>query len=141
MEVEVSYLAVFLAAVSSMVVGSIWYARPVFGNMWIKLAKIDEKKMRSKGAWTAMAWVFLLSLLTAYVLAHVTYLSNQFYSDSSFMSSALQTAFWVWLGFVLTRMLTHNMFEQKPAKLNLLGVGNEFVTIMVMGLIIGMMAP
>ena len=32
MDVEVNYLAVLLAAASSMVVGSIWYAKPVFGN-------------------------------------------------------------------------------------------------------------
>src|SRR5262245_20359716 len=107
MEVEVNYWAVFLAAVSSMVVGSIWYAKPVFGNMWIKLAKMDEKKMKSMG-WMVMVWTFLLSLLTAYVLAHVTFLSNSFFGNS-FLQDALSTAFWVWLGFVFTRMLTHNL--------------------------------
>lgn len=140
MDVEVNYLAVLLAALSSMVVGSVWYAPKVFGNMWMKLAKIERKKQMSTGDKLMFVWVFLLSLLTAYVLAHVTFLSNQFFGNS-FLQDALSTAFWVWAGFVVTRILTHNMFERKPTQLNLLALGNEFVTIMLMGLIIGLMAP
>jgi hypothetical protein len=139
MDVQVNYLAVLLAAASSMVVGSVWYAKPVFGDMWTKLAKLDEKKMK-QGAGSALAGAFVLSLITAYVLAHVTYLANNFFGNS-FLQDALTTAFWVWFGFVMTRILTHNIFEQKPAKLNLLAIGNELVTIMLMGLIIGLFKP
>ncbi len=140
MDVDVNYLAVFLAAASSMVVGSIWYAPKVFGNTWMKLAKIEQKKQMSTSDKLMFLWVFLLSLLTAYVLAHVTFLSNQYFGHS-FMQDALSTAFWVWLGFVVTRILTHNMFDRRPGKLTLLAFGNEFVTIMLMGLIIGALAP
>jgi hypothetical protein len=49
MDVQVSAAGVILAAISSMAVGSIWYAKPVFGNIWIKLAKVktndDQGKM------------------------------------------------------------------------------------------------
>lgn len=141
MDVEVNYLAVFLAAASSMVVGSIWYAPKVFGNTWMKLAKVDPNKQSSPKAMTIlMGGTFLLSLLTAYVLAHVSFLSNQFFGNS-FFQDAVSTAFWVWLGFVATRILTHNMFDQRPGKLTWLALGNEFVTIMLMGLIIGWLAP
>lgn len=141
MDVEVNYLAVLLAAVSSMVVGSIWYAPKVFGNTWMKLAKVDPNKQSSPKAMTIlMGGTFLISLLTAYVLAHVTFLANQYF-DNSFLRDALSTAFWVWLGFIATRILTHNMFDQRPGKLTWLALGNEFITIMLMGLIIGLMAP
>lgn len=139
MNVDVNYLAVFLAAVSSMVVGSIWYAKPVFGTVWAKLAKLDDKKMQS-GAGKALGLAFLLSLITAYILAHVSFLANAYF-DNSFFSDAMQTAFWLWLGLILTRITVHNVFEQKPAKLTLLAVANEFVTIMVMGAIIGWLHP
>lgn len=141
MNVEVNYLAVLLAAASSMVVGSVWYAPKVFGNTWMKLAKVDPNKQSSPKAMAIlMGGTFLLSLLTAYVLAHVSFLSNKYFGNS-FLNDALNTAFWVWLGFVATRILTHNMFDQRPGKLTLLALGNEFVTIMLMGLIIGLMAP
>ena len=95
MEVQVNYLAVFLAGASSMVVGSIWYARSVFGDRWAKLARVDmDKKVRSSEMATMMGLTFLASLVTAYVLAHVTYLSNHFFGGS-FLASALQTAFWL----------------------------------------------
>ena len=139
MDVEVNYLAVFLAAASSMVVGSIWYAPSVFGNTWMKLAKVDPKKQSSPKAMTIlMGGTFLVSLVTAYVLAHVIFLADQFFINS-FLNDALNTAFWVWLGFVATRIVTHNTFDQRPGKLTWLALGNEFVTIMVMGLVIGLM--
>jgi len=135
MEVEVNYWAVVAATVSSLVVGSMWYSRSVFGNMWIKLAKVDMKK-NSKNAYVPIVVTMVVSVITAYVLAHVTYLSNQFFHHS-FMQDALTTAFWVWLGFTAARIITHDAFEGRPAKLTLLTVSHEFVTIMLMGAIIG----
>lgn len=139
MDVEINGLAVLLAAVSSMVVGSIWYARGVFGNTWIKLTKLDEKKM-NKGATAALITAFVLALLMAYVLAHLAFLSNHFFQHS-FMQDAVTTAFWVWLGVAFTRTVTHDRFEQRPLKLSLLNSANMLVTMLVMGVIIGAMAP
>lgn len=137
MEVQVNFLAVVLAMLSSMVVGSVWYARSVFGNTWIKLAKIDMK--RDDGSvFKPIAITAVVSLITAYVLAHVSYLSNQF-SGNSFLQDSLTTAFWMWLGFTAARFITHDAFEGRPMKLTALNLGNEFVTIMGMGLVIGLM--
>ncbi len=141
MEVQVNYLAVLLAGASSMVVGSIWYAKGVFGSKWAKLAHVDlDKKMSSADMTRLMGLTFLASLVTAYVLAHVTYLSNHFFGGS-FLTSALQTAFWVWLGFTAARILTHDLFEARPSKLTLLTFGNELATILVMAVIIGLLRP
>lgn len=81
MNVEVNYLAVLLAMISSMVVGMVWYARGVFGNTWINLAKVDMSKDRS-GVWKPIAVTAVVSFITAYVLAHVTYLSNNFFGNT-----------------------------------------------------------
>lgn len=136
MDVQVNLLAVVLAMVSSLVIGSIWYARGVFGNTWIKLAKIDMDK--DKGSvFKPIAVTVIVSLVTAYVLAHVAYLSNQFFHNS-FLQDSLTTAFWMWLGFVAARFITHDAFEGRPAKLTLLNLSNELVTLMAMGLVIGL---
>lgn len=136
MGVEVNYLAVFLAMLSSMVVGSIWYARPVFGNLWIKLAKVD---MTKKGApvWVPILVTAIVSLLTAYVLAHVAFLSNKFFGNS-FLQDSLSTAFWLWLGLTAARFVTHDAFEGRPWKLTILNCAHELATILLMGLIIGL---
>lgn len=137
MNVEVNYLAVVLAMLSSMVVGSVWYAKPVFGKKWMKLVGLNDEKA-SKGAGKAIGVTMLVSLVTAYVLAHVAFLSNQYFGNS-FLMDTLNTAFWVWLGFTAARFVTHDAFEQRPTTLTLLSTGNELVTFMVMALIIGSM--
>jgi hypothetical protein len=138
MDVQINWLAVVLATISTMVVGTIWYARAVFGNLWIKLAKVDEKKMANN--WTPMVLTFIASLVTAYVLAHVSYLANMYFHNS-FLQDTLMTAFWLWLGFVAARLLTHDAFEGRLMKLTILNIAHEFVTIIVMALIIGLMQP
>jgi hypothetical protein len=137
MEVQVNYLAVLLAMVASMVVGSIWYARSVFGNTWGKLAKVDMSGS-SEGVWKPIAVTAVVSLITAYVLAHVTFLSN-YYFGNSYLSAALQTAFWLWLGLTAARFVTHDVFEGRPVKLTVLNCAHELVTLLAMGLVIGLM--
>ncbi len=139
MNVEVNWLAVLLATASSMVVGTFWYARSVFGSTWIKLVKMDEKKMQN-GSAKAILITVVVSFLTAYVLAHVSYLSNAFFQHS-FIKDTLTTAFWLWAGLTAARIITHDVFEQRPGKLTVLNIAHEFVTIMIMGLVIGMFKP
>lgn len=141
MNVEVNYLAVLLAAMSSMVVGSIWYSMSVFGKSWAKLARVDmSKDVKSSELSVLLASTFVISLITAYVLAHVTHLSNSFFGNS-YLQDALTTGFWVWLGFNAVRFATHDMFEGRPKKLTLINIANEFVTIMLMALVIGLVTP
>jgi hypothetical protein len=136
MQVEVNYVAVLLAMVSSMVVGSIWYAQGVFGKTWAKLAKVDTKKDVSPAK--PIIVTMIVSLMTAYVLAHVTFLSYNFFSVS-FLNAALTTAFWTWLGFTAARIITHDAFEGRPTTLTLLNITHELVTFLIMGLIIGLL--
>lgn len=139
MSVEINYLAVVLAMVSSMVVGAVWYAKGVMGNKWAKLVKVDlDSEKTRKAAPRAMAITVVVSLITAYVLAHFTYLAHTFYlGDYSFFATALITAFWAWLGFTAARMITHDAFEQRPMQLTVMNCLHELVTLMVMALVIG----
>lgn len=139
MEVSVNYLAVILAAVGSMVVGASWYAQGAFGKIWAKLAKVKMDKNSSPAQMTMLfGGVFVAALVTAYVLAHVTFLSHHFFNNS-FLQDSLTTAFWLWLGLTAARIFTHDSFEGRPRMLTLLTIGHELVTLMVMALIIGLM--
>jgi len=136
MDVQINYLAVLLAMVSSMVVGSVWYAQSVFGKTWAKLAKVDMKKGQGN-VFKPIATTVVVSLITAYVLAHVAYLSNQFF-DNSFLQDSITTAFWLWFGLTAARFVTHDAFEGRPAKLTAINCAHELVTLLVMGVIIGL---
>lgn len=139
MEVEINWIGVILATISSMVIGSIWYARPVFGNEWIKLAKVDMKKDRGSAAKPILI-TLIVSFITAYILAHVSFLSNSFFSNS-FFQDAVTTAFWLWLGLTAARFITHDAFEGRPAKLTAINISHELVTLLVMGAVIGIFQP
>lgn len=138
MDAQVSWLAVLLAAASSMIVGAIWYARPVFGTMWMELAGIDKRKKRGM-AGPMVASVFT-SFLTAYILAHIAYFSHQFLHHS-FLRDAVMTALWLWLGLTAARFVTHDAFEGRPAALTMLTIAHELVTLVAMGVIIGLIHP
>jgi hypothetical protein len=137
MEVQVNYLAVLLAMLSSMVVGTVWYAKGVFGKTWGKLANVDMSKA-GENAVKPIVTTVVVSLISAYVLAHVSYLSNNFFQNS-FLQDSLTTAFWLWLGFTAARFITHDAFEGRPVKLTAINVAHELATFLLMGLIIGVL--
>jgi len=136
--VEVNYLAVVAAALSTMIVGSVWYAPGVFGKLWMKLAKVKTGNATGGEMAYTYGMAFVLSLITAYILAHVAFLSNNFFQNS-FLQDSLTTGFWLWLGFTAARLVMHDLFEMRRKKLTLLNVSHEFVTVMVMAFIIGIM--
>jgi len=139
MDVQVNYLAVFLAATSSMVVGSIWYSKSAFYERWARLAKVKPiPGFKGSDMAVLLGMTFVASLVTAYILAHVSFLSNDFFRNN-FLQDALTTAFWLWLGLTAARVFTHDLFENRPRQLTLLTVSNELVTLLVMALIIGAM--
>jgi hypothetical protein len=138
MNVEINVWAVLIATIASFIVGMIWYAPGIYGETWRKLIKMDKDKMK-KGP-GGQAWILTLfgALLQAYVLAHVTYLSFKFFETNSWMSSSLMTAFWMWAGFQLSLLITHDSFEQRPLKLTALNAGNQLATLLSMGFVIGL---
>jgi len=139
MGVEVNWWAILLATASSTAVGALWYARPVFGDAWMRAAGVSEKHMR-RGMLIPMMLTLLMSLLTAYMLAHFSFLSHEFFGDSFFVD-AVQTAFLIWVGFTVTTLVTHYSFERRPTRLIWLNVGNRFMTVIAMGMIIGWLHP
>jgi hypothetical protein len=140
MDVQIEILAVVLATISSFVVGFVWYAAPVFGNTWMKLVGLKESDIKMGPGTSAWFRTVLAAALQAFVLAHVTYLSYSFF-DYSWMEAALSTAFWLWLGFQLSMVMTHDAFEQRPLKLTMLNAAHQLATLLVMGIVIGLFKP
>ncbi|MEO8263509.1 MAG: DUF1761 domain-containing protein, partial [Pseudolysinimonas sp.] len=132
---EINWLAVLLATVSSMVVGAIWYAKPVFGKRWMRLSGITDADTQ-KGAAVALIVTFVVSFFTAAVLAGSAAIAQHFY-EGNFLLNAVLTAVILWIGFTASRMVTHDLFDRRPSSLTVLNLAHELVTVVVMGLIIG----
>ena len=132
---EINWLAVLLATVSSMVVGAVWYAKPVFGKRWMRLSGLTDENM--KGAALPLIITFVVSFFTAAVLAGSAAIAQHFY-EGNFLLNAVLTSVILWIGFTASRMITHDLFARKSGSLTTLNIAHELVTVVVMGLIIGL---
>lgn len=135
----INYIAVLLATVSSIVVGTIWYTPKVFGNYWMKKSGVTPSGS-SKDAIRPIVVTVIVSFITAWVLAGAVWISFEFYGGS-FLVNALLTAAILWAGFTAARFITHDQFDNRPPGLTLLNSGHELVTVLVMALIIGVWPP
>ena len=136
---DINYWAVILATLSSMVVGSIWYTPKVFGNYWMRVAKVTPSGKASAAVGPILV-TLVVSFVTAWVLAGAAFIAADFYGGGFFVN-AIVTAIILWAGFTAARFITHDAFEMRPAGLTLLNIAHEFVTIVVMALIIGVWPP
>lgn len=64
---DINFLALFLAALSTLVVGFIWYNPKVFGTVWMKESGVTEDKMKG----TNMLFLFMFSLIYAFLISFV----------------------------------------------------------------------
>ncbi|TQL47118.1 uncharacterized protein DUF1761 [Homoserinimonas aerilata] len=129
---EINWWAVILATLSTMVIGSIWYTPKVFGNWWVKVARVEKPA----NAVYAIVLTVIVSFISAWVLAGAAAIAQHFYGGS-FLANTVVTAIILWAGFTAARFITHDAFENRPKALTLLNIAHELVTFLVMALIIG----
>lgn len=136
--VDINYLAVLVAAIASMAIGSFWYSTKGFGKQWMALSgmtagKIDAAKAQGMGKMYAIA--FVGSLLMSYVLAHALVFASA-YMNVSGGSAGLAVGFWNWLGFIAPVTLGSVLWEGKPWKLWMLNNAYYLVTLLMMGVLL-----
>jgi len=124
-----NYLAILVAALSTFVIGGLWYSPVLFVNPWMKELGLTTEKQKSASMVKVMGGSFLLSLFAAYNL------SMMFGGKMSFEEGILY-GFLTGFGFVSTALGTIYLFEQKSLKLFLINAGYQCVTFTVMGAII-----
>ncbi|GAB2849197.1 DUF1761 domain-containing protein [Microbacterium insulae] len=138
---EINYWAVVIATLSTMVVGSIWYTRRVFGARWATLANVDlDRRQTGLQAWMPIIVTVFVSFVSAWVLAGATNIAWHFYGGGYLLAS-LGTAVILWAGFTAARFITHDQFEGRPTSLTVINIAHELVTFVVMGVIIGVWPP
>ena len=134
---HLNLLAIFVAAISTMVVGFVWYSPVLFAKPWMRemgydpndKAKVQEMQ---KSAGPAYLGSFVASLVSAFVLAlflHEMHAQN--------LEHGLLVGFHVWLGFVATVQLTGVLFMKQSMKLFAINTGYQLVCYLVMGAIVG----
>ena len=130
-QVDINYVAVLIAAIVSMAIGSFWYSMKGFGKQWMALSGITPDKInaaKAKGMQKTYAIAFVGSLVMSYVLAHFVD-----YAGAATIARGAQAGFWSWLGFIAPVALGSVLWEGKPWKLYVLNNAYYLVSLMVMG--------
>jgi len=131
-----NFLAVLVAGLVPMLVGSMWYG-PVFGKKWMELVGKTEDDIKANFNPTKSYVVtFVMALLLAYVFAHVLEAFYQAYAITGIWYG-MQGAFWMWLGFVLTIGYQQVAWNDEKLSLFFLNQAYNLVTLLLMGGILG----
>jgi hypothetical protein len=133
---SLNWLAILVAAISTMVVGFLWYSPLLFAKPWMRAmgydpndkAKVQEMQ---KGAGPAYGGSFIASLLSAFTLALI--LHGLRAEDLHF---GIMASFHIWLGFVATVQFTGALFMKQSMKLFVINTGYQLVCYLVMGSIL-----
>ncbi|OGE86018.1 MAG: hypothetical protein A3J48_03225 [Candidatus Doudnabacteria bacterium RIFCSPHIGHO2_02_FULL_46_11] len=132
---DVNLLAVLVAAVASMIIGSIWYG-PLFGKQFIQAMGMDKwspekQAAEKKKMGMTYALQFVGSLVMFYVLAG--FIGRM--GDLT-LNEGVITALWVWIGFAVPFKLAEEIWGGNM-KLFWIGIGSHLVTLLAAGAIIG----
>ena len=133
---HLNWLAILVAAISTMIVGFVWYSALLFAKPWMREMGYDpndkaKKQEMQKSAGRAYAGSFVASLISAFTLALI--LHGLRAEDLHF---GLMVSFHVWLGFVATVQFTGALFAKQSMKLLGINTGYQLVCYLVMGAIL-----
>jgi hypothetical protein len=135
--VDINWLALVAAALSTLVVGFLWYG-PLFGKAWMKETGITEEQAQ-KG----MPLRFGLSVILAFVAVVFIYITSVVtggepgdpHGQEKFLTfgHGVVHGLIVSLFIVMPALVTNALFEQKSFKYMLINVGYWMVTFAIMG--------
>jgi uncharacterized membrane protein YeaQ/YmgE (transglycosylase-associated protein family) len=136
---KIKYPAVLVATLVHYILGGLWYSPLLFGNKFLQIINWSPEKlaeMEGQSHVKELAIAFVTSLVLVYILAHFVQ-----YTKATTAMAGIQTAFWLWLGFIATTQAATVIFEQRPLGLYLMNIGYQLVGCALAGAILAVWRP
>jgi hypothetical protein len=128
---QINWLAVVAAALSTFVVGGLWYSPVLFGKVWLKANGFTEAQAQSFNKARAFGGAFLLALVMSANLA-------------MFLADPTTTLLWgmtagalAGVGWVAAGLAVVALFENRSWSYILVNGGYLIVSFVLMGAILG----
>ena len=128
---HLNWLAVLAAAVSTFVLGGLWYSKVLFGRAWMSANNLNEADL-AKGN---MGKIFGLSFVFALIMA--ANLAAFLAGEKTAASWGATAGFLAGFGWVALGLATIALFERRSWKYVLINGGYMTVSFTIMGLILG----
>ena len=129
---DVNWIAVLLCAVSSLVLGGIWYSPVLFAKPWQRAAGLSDEAAKSGNMGLIFGLTFVLSLVAAYVFA--MFLGRNFGLGPAIGAGASAGLCWVAASLGISYL-----FERRPLNLWLINGGYHTLQFTLFGAILGWM--
>ena len=127
---EVNWVAVALSALSSLVLGGIWYSPALFAKAWQSAVGLSDEQLKSGNMALTFGLTFVLSFIAAAVFA-------MFLGTEMSVGAATAAGFSAGLCWVGAAFGINYLFERRPLKLWLINAGYHTLQFTLFGLIIG----
>ena len=121
--------AVLVAALSTFLIGGLWYSPALFGKAWMRENGFTEESMKGANMTKIFGLAFLLGIIAAINLA-------MFMGPENDPAMGAMWGFLAGFGWVATFVGTHYLFERRSLKLFLINAGYSIVALTVMGVIL-----
>lgn len=128
---EVNWLAVIAAAVSSFVVGGLWYSPALFGKAWQKEAGLTDEQLKAGNPAKIFGGSLVLSLIAAAVFA-------MFLGPKPGLGFAFGAGLSAGLCWVAASFGINYLFEHRSLRLFLINGGYHTVQFTVIGVVLGL---
>lgn len=129
---SVNLVAVLLCAVSSLLLGGLWYSPLLFAKAWQRLAGLSDEQAKSGNMALIFGGAFVLSLVAAYVFA-------MFLGRAMPPAGAVGAGFSAGLCWVGAAFGINYLFERRPFGLWAINAGYHTLQFTLFGLILGAM--
>jgi hypothetical protein len=126
---SINYLAVAIAAVSSLLIGGVWFSPILFARAWQREAGLTDDQVR-KGAGKALCGGFALALVIALNLA-------MFLGKHAGIVWGTGAGALAGIGWATASLATVYLFERRSVMLIVIDGGYLAVSYAVMGAILG----
>jgi hypothetical protein len=128
--VQLNYLAVVVAALSTFVIGGLWYSPLLFHQPWMRANGFTESDVAGGNMAKIFGLAFLFALVMAVNLA--MFLNDPGTTASWGATAGALAAIWIALGIG-----TVALFERRPWTYTAINGGYWLVSFVVMGVILG----
>jgi hypothetical protein len=130
------YLPVIVAAVSTLVVGGLWYSPLLFAVPWSKGVGLDMNDPAVMAEMKKKMWMhYIFAVVAAAITASVFYILRNILGIDSAMAG-VRLGLLCWAGFVAPVKFVDAMFGKRGQKVLIIEAGYHLVTFVIMAVIV-----
>lgn len=127
---KLNWFAVGAAALSTFLLGGIWYSPVLFGRAWQRETGLSDAQLQQRSLAVVFGTSFLLALIMAFNLA-------AFLQGPPDLAWGIAAGALAGIGWVAMAMGVTYLFEARSMKLFLINAGYHAVSFVIMGAILG----